>query len=99
MSKALLAVSAALAMGAAVFVAPASAAPMADRGVVAAIQQDHAQVEKARIVCDRFGRCWRRPNYWGPRFVGPGYVAPIYRPYRPGPRLVCNAWGRCWRRW
>ncbi len=99
MSKTLLALSAAFAMGVAVFAAPASAGPMADRGVVDAIQQDHAQVEKARIVCNAWGRCWRtRPRYYAPGFYGPRpfYGAPIYR---PRPRLVCNAWGRCWRRW
>ncbi|MCB1536083.1 MAG: hypothetical protein KDJ44_15550 [Rhodoblastus sp.] len=94
MSKALIAMSAALVMGAAAFAAPASAAPMADRGVVAAIQQDHAQVEKARIVCNEWGRCWRtRPRYYAAPFYGPPRI------YRPRPRVVCDDWGRCWRRW
>ena len=92
--KSLLAVSAALVMGGAVFsAAPASAAPMADRGVVDAIQQDHAQVEKARLVCNAWGRCWRvRPRFYGPRFYG-GYG------YRP--RYYRRGWGhrRGFRRW
>ncbi len=97
----------ALVLGAAILAsAPAGAAPMADSGVIDAIRQSQTQVEKARLVCDRFGRCWNRPNYWrrgwgyvgpGYGFVAPGFVAPPL--YRPRPRLVCNAWGRCWRRW
>ena len=35
------------------------------------------QVEQVRLVCDEYGRCFRRPNYgYGPRY---GYR-------RPGPR-------------
>ncbi len=93
MSRAILVMSAALAMGAAVLAAPATAAPMADRGVLNAIQQEQAQVEKARVVCNAWGRCWRTgPRYYAPRFYG----RPVYR---ARPRVVCNAWGRCWRRW
>jgi hypothetical protein len=34
-------------------------------------------IEQVRLVCDEYGRCWRRPNYgYGPRY---GYG-------RPGPR-------------
>ena len=34
-------------------------------------------VEQVRLVCDEYGRCWRRPNYgYDPRY---GYG-------RPGPR-------------
>ena len=94
-----LAISAALAIGAAMFAtAPASAAPLADRGVVDAIQQEHAQVEKARVVCNAYGRCWRTaPRY----YARPNYVRPYYAPRRVyrGPRVVCNAYGRCWRRY
>lgn len=91
------ALSAVLVLGAAVFAAtPASAAPMVDRGVVDAIQHDQAQVQKARLVCNAWGRCWRtRPRYYAPLYA----PRPYYRPYRAGPRVVCNSWGRCWRRW
>jgi hypothetical protein len=35
------------------------------------------QVEQVRLICDEYGRCFRRPNYgYGPRY---GYG-------RPGPR-------------
>ncbi len=95
--KVVLAMSAAVGIGFAAFAAtPASAAPMADRGVVGAIQQEQAQVQKARLVCNAWGRCWRTgPRYYARPLYAP---APFYRP-RPGPRVVCNAWGRCWRRW
>jgi hypothetical protein len=36
-------------------------------------------VEQVRLVCDAYGRCWRRPNY------AYGYVAPRY--YGGGPRF------------
>lgn len=89
--KIALGLAAGLAFAGAFSAAPASAAPMVDRGVSAAIQLEHSQVEKARLVCNAWGRCWRT----GPRY----YYAPrFYRPM-PRPRVVCNAWGRCWRRW
>ncbi len=90
MSKArLILAAAALSLGAAFFAAaPASAAPMADRGVTEAIHQDQLKAEQARLVCNAWGRCWRT----GPRY----YARPMYR---RAPRVVCNAWGRCWRRW
>jgi hypothetical protein len=40
-------------------------------------------VEQVRLVCDDYGRCWRRPNYgYGPRY---GYGGPRY--YGGGPRF------------
>jgi hypothetical protein len=46
-----------------------------------------SNVEQVRMVCDVWGRCWWRPNYYyygppryyGPRFYGPRYYAPRYR--------------------
>lgn len=86
-STKVLAISAALAFGAAVFAAaPASAAPMADPFVGGAAQS--TTIEKARVVCDAWGRCWRtRPRYYAPRFY---YGRPMYR----------RGWGyRRYRRW
>ncbi len=47
------------------------------------------QVEQVRLVCDEFGRCWRRPGYgYGPRWgygrPGPRYGFGGYGPHRGG---------------
>ena len=88
-STKLLAISAALAFGAAVFAtAPASAAPMADPFLGGAAQST-TSIEQARLVCYAWGRCWRtRPRYYAPRFY---YGRPMYR----------RGWGhrRHYRRW
>ena len=45
-----------------------------------------AGVEQARLVCTRWGRCWREPSFRAYGF------------YRPGPVYVHPRWG--WRhRW
>ncbi len=83
----------ALAAGAAIMSAPAAAAPMVDPFVAGAAESTTAPTaEKARIVCNAWGRCWRvRPRFYGPRFYG-GYG------YRP--RYYRRGWGhRRWRRW
>ena len=54
-----------------------------------------SNVEKVVMVCNAWGRCWYRPNYYvGPRVYGyGGYV---------GPRFYGGGWGyrRGWgRRW
>ena len=53
-------------------------------------------VEQVRMVCDAWGRCWWRPNYYGyygPRpYYGPRYYAPRYY----GPRYYGY---RGYRRW
>jgi hypothetical protein len=56
-----------------------------------------SKIEHVRWVCNPWGRCWWRPNwygpygYWGPRPIwGPRW----YGPYAWGPRPW---WG--WRRW
>ena len=53
-----------------------------------------SNVEKVVMVCNAWGRCWYRPNYYvGPRVYRYGYVGPRYYGrgwgYRPG-------WGRRW---
>ncbi|MFB6419893.1 MULTISPECIES: hypothetical protein [Bradyrhizobium] len=49
-------------------------------------------VEQVRMVCDAWGRCWWRPNYYGyyaprpyyaPRYYAPRYYAPRYYGYGP----------------
>lgn len=66
----------------------ASAFPVAPLGEIA------SPVEQVRLVCDRWGRCWRtgprfyRHGYYGPRrYWGPGYgyYGPRYG-YYGGPR-------------
>ncbi|MGX4804147.1 hypothetical protein [Bradyrhizobium guangdongense] len=52
-------------------VAPAPAAPQV------------SNVEQVRMVCNAWGRCWWRPNYYYGYGYGPGYYGP--RPYY-GPR-------------
>jgi len=89
-----LAVAAALTVGGlAASTAPAAAAPFLDPGVATAADVAGAKPEQVRWVCNAWGRCWWRPNYYGPRVYGWG--GPIYRPW--GWR---RGWGyRRWRRW
>jgi hypothetical protein len=54
---------------------PASAMPNGLPG--ASTQQSN--IENVRMVCNAWGRCWWRPNYYvGPPVVRYGYVAPRY---------------------
>jgi len=77
-SRGFLAIAAAVTLGAGIFAAaPASAAPMMDPFVAGAADTAVPSVEKARVVCDAWGRCWRtRPRYYAPRFY---YGRPMYR--------------------
>ena len=53
----------------------------------------HSNVEKVVMVCNAWGRCWYRPNY---------YVGPAYRYGYASPRYYGGGWGyrRGWgRRW
>jgi hypothetical protein len=48
-----------------------------------------SNIDQVRYVCNRWGRCWWRPNYYGAYgFYG-------------GPRFYGRPWGwhRGWRRW
>ena len=69
----------------------ASAMP---NGLPAAAGQQ-SNVENVVMVCNAWGRCWWRPNYYvGPRVYGYGGYA--------GPRYYGGGWGyrRGWgRRW
>jgi hypothetical protein len=68
----------------------ASAMP---NGLPAAVGQ-YSSIENVRMVCNAWGRCWWRPNY----YVGP----PAFRYGYAGPREYGRGWGyrRGWgRRW
>jgi hypothetical protein len=63
----------------------ASAMP---NGLPAAAGQQ-SNVENVVMVCNAWGRCWWRPNYYvGPRVYGYG-----------GPRYYGYGWRRGYRRW
>ena len=69
---------------------PASAMP---NGLPAAAGQ-YSGIEQARMVCNAWGRCWWRPNYYvGPPIVRYGYVGPRYYGRGWGYR---HGWGRRW---
>ncbi len=48
-------------------------------------------VQKVVLVCDAWGRCWRRPNYY---YGGPAYYG--YGPRFYGPRFYGGWRGRRW---
>jgi hypothetical protein len=73
--------------GAALGPVTASAMP---NGMPAAAAGQLSSVENVVMVCNAWGRCWWRPNYYvGPRVYRYGYVGPRYYGYRRG-------WGRRW---
>lgn len=61
-----------------------------------------ANIENVRLVCDVYGRCWHRPNFYGPRPYyggGYGYYGPprVYGPRFYGPRpYYGGGWRRGW---
>jgi len=80
--------SAALASGPALAAMP-NGIPQADR-VASGLAAD---VDQVRMVCNQWGRCWWRPNYYGAY----GYYGGPRR-YYGGPRPW--GWGhRHWHRW
>lgn len=65
----------------------ASAMPIAS----APVAPEVSNVEQIRMVCDAWGRCFWRPNYYGyygprpyygPRYYGPRVYGPRYYGYR-----------------
>lgn len=65
----------------------ASAMPIA----AAPVAPEASNVEQVRMVCDAWGRCFWRPNYYGyygprpyygPRYYGPRVYGPRYYGYR-----------------
>ncbi|HEV7878058.1 hypothetical protein [Bradyrhizobium sp.] len=72
-----------LAALAAVALGSASASAMPN-GLLAGAAQ-HSNIENVRMVCNAWGRCWWRPNYYvGPRVYRYGYAGPRYHGYRRG---------------
>ena len=62
-------------------------------GIPAAAGQ-HSNVEQVRMVCNAWGRCWWRPNYYvGPPVVRYGFAGPRYYGRGGGFR---HGWGRRW---
>lgn len=45
-----------------------------------------SDVEQVRMVCDAWGRCFRRPNYYGYYAPAPYYGPRYYGPRHYGPR-------------
>lgn len=79
--------------GALAALSPASAMPVAPAPATPQV----SDVEQVRMVCDAWGRCFWRPNYYGyygapapyygpryygPRYYGPRYYGPRYYGYR-----------------
>jgi hypothetical protein len=71
--------------------AAVAASPVASAMPVAPAPHVSSDAEQVRWVCDPWGRCGWRPNYYygygyapyyGPRFYGPRYYGPRYYGYR-----------------
>lgn len=84
---------------AAAALAPSAASALPNGMPLSAGQSSN--VENVRLVCDIYGRCFRRPNYYyggpriygGPRFYGRGYGYGRPRFYGGGPRFY-GGYGR-----
>jgi len=80
MRKVVLAFMGFVAVGTFATVADANAMPIGSAAPVA------STIDQVRLVCDEWGRCWRRPDYYRPYGYygyGYGYDRPYYRYYRP----------------
>jgi len=82
-----LAIAAAAALGAAAL-SPGLASAAMPNGLPGAAQAaagPSAHVDQVRYVCNEWGRCWWRPNYYGaygyygPRVYGPRFYGPRWR--------------------
>jgi len=72
----------------------ASAMPIAPAPAISQV----SGVEQVRMVCDAWGRCFWRPNYYGGYYGPRPYYGPRYYGYGPryyGPRY----YGPRYRRW
>lgn len=69
--------------------ASAGSASAAMTNGLAGVKATSASTEQVRWVCNRWGRCWRRPNYYAY-----GYYGPRYYGYGPG-----WGWGYRHRGW
>lgn len=96
-TRVVLVLAGALATGAfAASTAPSAAMPKLDPGVATANDLAQAKPESVRWVCNPWGRCWWRPNYYRPRpYWGP---RPFYRPWGwgGGPRWGHRHWRHRW---
>jgi hypothetical protein len=73
----------------------ASAMPIAPAPAVPQV----SDVEQVRLVCDAWGRCFRRPNYYGYYGAPAPYYGPRYYGYG-GPRYYGpRYYGPRYRRW
>jgi hypothetical protein len=74
----------------------AQAAPIAPAGLATVDQA--SPIEQVRLVCNRWGRCWRTgPRYYRPRVYGPRFGVYVGPRYRYGWRHRC--YWRHGRRW
>ncbi|MBI5131702.1 MAG: hypothetical protein HZA66_19865 [Rhodopseudomonas palustris] len=94
-----LAVAAAAALGAAVLSPGIASAAMPNGlpGAANSAGSQAANIDQVRYVCNEWGRCWWRPNYYGAY----GYYGPrrYYGPPRfyGGPRFYGRpGWGHRW---
>lgn len=70
--------------------ASAGSASAAMTNGLAGVKAPSASTEQVRWICNRWGRCWWRPNYYGAY----GYYGPR-RYYGYGPGWRHRGWG--WR--
>lgn len=76
---------------------PASAMPVAPAPATPQV----SDVEQVRMVCDAWGRCFWRPNYYGYYGAPAPYYGPRYYGYGPryyGPRVYGRGYYG-YRRW
>jgi hypothetical protein len=94
MRKVILAFVGSAAIGTFAMVAKANAVPIGPASPVA------STVEQVRLVCDEWGRCWRRRDYYRPYDYYDGYYRPRYRYYGPryygGYGYGYGGWHRGW---
>ncbi|MGP9813893.1 hypothetical protein ACTZWT_20475 [Rhodopseudomonas sp. NSM] len=96
-----LAIAAAAALGAAILAPGVASAAMPNGlpGPANAVGSQAANVDQVRYVCDRWGRCFWRPNYYGAY----GYYGPrrYYGPprFHGGPRFYGRPGWHGGRRW
>lgn len=63
----------------------ATASAAMPNGLPSAAADQTAVVDQVRYVCNEWGRCWWRPNYYAPRYYAPRHYY--------GPRMHHRHWG------
>ncbi|MCG6204926.1 hypothetical protein LPW26_09775 [Rhodopseudomonas sp. HC1] len=94
-----LAVAAAATLGAVALTSGTASAAMPNglAGAANAVANQAANIDQVRYVCNAWGRCWWRPNYYGAYAYGP---RPYYGPrFYGGPRYYGPRWHGGYRRW